>query len=65
MNIEEMRKTKAELKRFNDVINTFFLAYNTQKNKGCEYPNCPKESGAVRRASMDLTRQLSQMRYSK
>ena len=59
---EDVKKVKIEMKRLKKAIaaleaNDDYLSYGY-------YYGC-KESGAVRRASMDLTRALSEMRKYK
>lgn len=59
MNNETLNTAGIEAQRFLRAIESLKTA--EQGNKANYYTN-PKESGAVRRASMDLTRALAQMR---
>ena len=59
MNNETLNTAGIEAQRFLRAIESLKTA--EQGNKASYYTN-PKESGAVRRASMDLTRALAQMR---
>jgi len=47
-----------EIKRFKDAI----LKLRAERNAHPKYFNHPKESGKVRRASLDLTRALAELR---
>ena len=64
MKLEEIKKTIAEAKRFIKAAQLCVDARTKTYNCG-EYVfhySAPKESGALRRASLDLTRQLAVMR---
>ena len=64
MNIKEIELAVAEAKRFIEKAESCLNAKSVTYGSG-EYifhASAPKESGALRRASMDLTRQLAQMR---
>jgi len=57
MNRKKLIHAVAEANRFIARANELFVADSSQ------YFNCqPKETGAVRRASMDLTRALAELR---
>lgn len=60
--ITRILAAKSEAKRFNDAANELLLAYNEQRKSGIHFPNAPKQSGALKRASMDLTRSLAVLR---
>lgn len=64
MKIEEIRKAVEEAKRFIEAAELCIEARKkTYKSGDYEFTsNAPKESGSCRRASLDLTRQLSEMR---
>jgi hypothetical protein len=53
-----IKTAKAEAKRFLKRLDEY---EQEVKARGGNY-DCPKESGALRRASMDLTRALAEMR---
>ena len=57
MNDAKVRDAVNEAKRFIKAAETYRRAVAAQS-----YYTYPKESGAVRRASMDLTRTLAEMR---
>lgn len=59
MNNETLNTAAIEAQRFLRAINSLKSA--EEGNKASYYTN-PKETGALRRASMDLTRALAQMR---
>jgi len=59
VNNETLNTAAIEAQRFFRAINSLKSA--EEGNKASYYTN-PKESGAVRRASMDLTRALAEMR---
>lgn len=64
MNKGRIELAVIEAKRFIEKAETYLLAKSATHGSG-EYifnASAPKESGALRRASMDLTRQLAQMR---
>ena len=64
MNREKLRIARAEALRFLNKADQLESVLQTQIND--RYPSLnPKESGAVRRASMDLTRVLADLRRSK
>lgn len=63
MNIENIKKAKQEALRFVERADALLQErkkYDEGEKKYCF--NAPKESGAVRRASLDLTRALAEMR---
>lgn len=69
MNLNKLNNSIEEAERFlekakilkSELKNTYEIeGYNGRKIQ-CT-PSCPKESGAVRRASMDLTRSLAELR---
>lgn len=67
MKTDEIIKAVKEAKRFIQKANECIEARKVTHGSG-EYvfhSHAPKESGAVRRASMDLTRQLAEMRKPK
>jgi hypothetical protein len=59
MHVKEIETAIAEAERFivkaHNAINAIFAS------QGCAW-RCPKETGAVRRSSLDLTRALADMR---
>lgn len=58
MKYENIKKAAAEAKRFLSRVNALHDA-----DCNVDRPwTCPKEMGAIRRASMDLTRALAEMR---
>ena len=59
MNLNTVSKAVEEAKRFIAAAEVFHKA---ETDKAKSYYTNPKESGAVRRASMDLTRALADMR---
>lgn len=60
---KKISTVKREIKRFLEKEKE--LAEAKAKSKWRKYEgSCPKESGALRRASMDLTRALADMRKS-
>lgn len=64
MKTEEIKKAVEEAKRFINAAERCIEARKkTYKSGDYEFTlNAPKESGACRRASLDLTRQLAEMR---
>lgn len=65
MTLAEIIKTKQKLKRCNEAVNQYLLAHAKMIRIANKRANIPAESGALRRASMDLTRQLAKMRASR
>lgn len=61
MNREGIRVAIKEAERFLNTATDFEKLVHSQRNDTYSSSN-PKESGAVRRASMDLTRALANMR---
>ena len=63
MNIENIKKAKEEALRFVERVDEL-LREKTKYDSGDKkyWFNAPKQSGAVRRASLDLTRALAEMR---
>lgn len=59
MRDDAIRAAKGEAKRFLKAVEAFEAA---ERNKQEDWHSSPKESGAMRRASMDLTRALAEMR---
>ena len=57
MNQQKLKSAIEEARRF---IAKAQEAINEQEKTKCS--NCPRENGAARRASMDLTRELAKMR---
>lgn len=68
MKKDRVAKVKTEIKRLMSAINELDEANKDQDerygNSANYYDYHPRESGAVRRASMDLTRALAEMRRS-
>jgi hypothetical protein len=62
--IEEAKRFLDRAKELKDLISEEDKKWKEAKEKGEHYwiSNNPKESGAVRRASMDLSRALSALR---
>jgi hypothetical protein len=58
MNTKEIQKAVAEAKRFIDAANIVLA----ERKESPTYFIGTKASGAARRASLDLTRQLAEMR---
>lgn len=52
----------AEMTRLRARIEELRVAQAANKDRGYPRYDCPRESGAVRRASMDLTRELAKLR---
>lgn len=61
MKHEEILKTARIAQELLSRIEAYTKEMESQKRRGY-YPNAPLQSGALRRTSMDLTRQLAQMR---
>ena len=59
MNTKTLKAAKAEAKRFLDAVSAFEKA---EAEKAEHYYSTPRQSGAVKRASMDLTRALADLR---
>jgi hypothetical protein len=59
MNINAVLKAINEAQRFINKADEYIEA---EKSKCAEWTMLPKESGALKRSSMDLTRALSQLR---
>jgi hypothetical protein len=64
MNKKEIEETVKEAERFIKKAKEYLKASSKTHGAGAYifHAAAPKESGATRRASMDLTRQLAQMR---
>ena len=64
MKTKEIEKTVKEAKRFIAAAELCLAARKQTYVHGdyTYHPDAPKESGATRRASLDLTRQLAEMR---
>lgn len=65
MKESEIKMTICEARRFVDLAENMLRAIKDSKHESfghTYYSSCPKESGACRRASLDLTRQLAKMR---
>lgn len=63
MTKEQIATAEAEAKRFLKRVADWRKAQGTYENNGHTFSLAtPRESGAVRRASMDLTRSLAAMR---
>lgn len=58
-------EAKKEAQRFIDKVNKLLNKSTKKDYYNSSYCGYTKESGAVRRASMDLTRLLAEMRSSK
>lgn len=61
MNDMDLRDAKAEAKRFQDRIAEFEVHVKMQAGGHGDHYACPHRA-AIRRASMDLTRALAQLR---
>lgn len=61
MNIEDIKKAKAEAKKFIEFVDDLLIAEEQRKEKRWYY-NCPAESGLVKAQSLILSRSLSAMR---
>lgn len=59
MKLENVKEAAEEAERFIKKYNDYIFAEQT---KHASWSMTPKESGALKRASMDLTRALSKMR---
>jgi hypothetical protein len=67
MKKERVKKVWAEIHRTIDAIKALDAAekvFGADHRVGDCYHHTPKETGAVRRASLDLTRALAEMRKS-
>lgn len=63
---KKIRETLKVCKRFVEAATAADKAFIDQVEAHPSYePNCPKETGAVRRASLDLTRSLADLRRSR
>ena len=63
MRKENITTAKAEAKRFLARVSEWEKAQSTYEAYGHTFHNhTPKQSGSLRRASMDLTRALAEMR---
>lgn len=63
MRLDNIRSAVAEARRFIQKAEAFEAQYSEYlRGTRIYHFNAPKESGAMRRASMDLTRALAQMR---
>lgn len=62
MKIENINEAVNEARRFIEKANAYNFADN---NKHASWSCIPKESGALRRASLDLTRALAKLRSYK
>jgi hypothetical protein len=64
MQIEQIKIAIKEAERFIKLGNELIKAKNISRTYGEHtfYNSAPKESGALRRSSLDLTRQLAKMR---
>lgn len=62
MDVKQVATIKKELKRFDDRLDDYL---NRIKDNGDYYIYSCKESGAAKRASMDLSRMLTKFRYNK
>ena len=60
--IKKLNKTIVVLKRFVDAANEAKKELSGQESQTYCPGSCPKQTGAVRRASMDLTRALAELR---
>ena len=60
--IKKLNKTIVVLKRFVDAANEAKKEMTRQELETYCSANCPKQTGAVRRTSMDLTRALAELR---
>lgn len=63
MKAERIEKVKEEMRRLNDAIRRLEHV-NPKTTMAGEWMSGPRETGAVRRASMDLTRALADLRRS-
>lgn len=65
MKESEIKMAIHEARRFVDLAENMLRSIKDSKreyNGHTYYSSCPRESGACRRASLDLTRQLAKMR---
>lgn len=63
INSKNIALVEAEMQRLNMAIVELKSAWSTHDHKEYSW-QCPKQTGAVRRASMDLTRALAVLRRS-
>jgi len=64
MKQSKIDKVKAEVRRFLDAIEQVECRANTHEVGHECYYSSPKQTGAARRSSMDLTRALADLRRS-
>lgn len=64
MNTKTLNEAIEEAKRFIEAARCY-IAVDNERNKERYHYGCPRESGAVRRASMDLTRKLADLRQGR
>lgn len=62
MSPETIAKAKAEAKRFLDQVRVLETYKDYKGQHHFEFYSMPRQTGAVRRASMDLTRALADLR---
>lgn len=63
---EKIMKALVELERFKEAANKYLIVSRKSRQEEPRWePYHPKESGALRRASMDLTRALADMRKTR
>lgn len=63
MRTERIKAAEKAAAHFTDAMKAWKAAQGTWDWQGETYPNhTPKQNGALRRASMDLTRALAEMR---
>lgn len=63
MSPENIKRAEDEAKRFLATVKAWRAATTIEKHHGYEFASyAPRESGAMRRASLDLTRALASMR---
>lgn len=63
MRVDNIRAAAAEARRFLQKVDAFEMQVSAHLRSGSKhYFSAPKEAGALRRASMDLTRALAAMR---
>lgn len=61
MNTDKAKAAVFEAKRFIKAAEDYLIADSKRSKEGWRFNN-PKEQGACRRASMDLTRSLAELR---
>jgi hypothetical protein len=61
MNSDKLNEACCEAQRFLRRVAELIEAEGKRKRNNYHY-SCPKQSGAVRRASLDLTRALAELR---